>query len=468
LSPARKILLGCVSGIAGLGAAVIVPTASDAAANTTTASFMTPGTYSFTVPSGVTTIQVQAVGGSGGDYEVGEGNPCVVTLISHGGTAGVADATMAVNSGEILTVVVAGSGQPDLVSGIPGCNNAGGSQGGYGGGGSGGQNDDSGGGGGASAVLSSGTPLIVAGGGGGAGGTYNTNYPGGAGGSAGSPGADGVTTPCPASGPNPNEAGGGGGAGSDQSGGSAGSVLPPNVINYVSPTTGSFEQGGVGGTTGGLAGDGGGGGGGYYGGGGGGYGSDYEADYQAPGGYSISCIYKGSGGGGGGGSSYGPGGTTGIAPSGNPPSVTLTYTPVAATTTTNPTGTTSPSRTTSATTPTGASTTSTLPANGGNVVSAQVTRTRVKGITASLYLSCSGPVGGSCKFSAVLTTGSRHRTVTVGTARFAMATGSDRRGVRVVLNRRGRNLLARRRSVTAELTVLDGSNRITRERLTFR
>lgn len=436
----------------------MLPTAS-ADPPAMTVSFTTPGSYSFTVPVHVTSLEVDAVGGSGGDYEVGEGYPCVVTLISHGGAAGVADATVAVSPAETLTIVVAGNGEPDPVSGA-GCNNGGGSQGGYGGGGSGGHNDDSGGGGGASAVLSSGTPLIVAGGGGGAGGTYNTNTPGGAGGSAGSPGADGTTSQCPPGGPNPNEAGGGGGAASDQSGGSAGSVLPPNVINYVSPTAGSFGQGGTGGTTGGLAGDGGGGGGGYYGGGGGGYGEDYDASYIDSNGVPVECLYSGSGGGGGGGSSYAPDGTTGSAALGTPPSVTLTYTPAAATNaTTGPTGSTN----TSTPTPTESTTTSALPANVGR---ARVTRVRVKAKAAIVYVSCAGRIGGSCNVSAVLTITSKHRTMTLGTDRVTVAAGSHQ-SIRVVLNRTGRHLLKNDHFLAADLTVFEGLKHIKRERVAF-
>lgn len=110
-----------------------------------------PQTY--TVPSGVTTVNVRLAGGDGGNANT---NP--------GGLAGFGSAALAVTPGEPLTVDVGCVGQTPASSVTAG-------GWGYGTGGAGGAaataGAGGGGGGGASAVLRAGTPLVVAGGGGG-------------------------------------------------------------------------------------------------------------------------------------------------------------------------------------------------------------------------------------------------------------------------------------------------------------
>jgi hypothetical protein len=234
-------------------------------ATTATTAFTNAGQYVFTVPFGVTSIEVTAVGAAGDDSSGNDAG-------GEGASAGGLDAsvpahvTVPVSSGEQLYVSVGGVG----VIG----NSGGGGAGGFGGGGGGGVN--AGGGGGAS-VVTAGSPfpwsaLVVAAGGGGAG--YKSS-----GGDAGSLGAT-----C-------GGCGGPGGPGSQSSGGSGG--LPAG-----SGTVGGDGQFGAGGAGGESAGTfayygGGGGGGGYYGGGGGGGG----------GGSNVSDINV-AGGGGGGGSSF--------------------------------------------------------------------------------------------------------------------------------------------------------------------
>jgi hypothetical protein len=237
----------------------------------------------FTVPAGVFSVQVLAVGGSGG------------TAGALGGVGAQVSGDLSVTPGETLYVEVGGNGQSQ------GPSNYGGS-GGFNGGGSGG-----GGGGGASDVRTSprasglfpGDRLLVAGGGGGAGTKRAYACRGGAGGAAGQAGHGKEAGNC---------SNRGGGAGTQSSGGAA----APTTGEECPGQNGQFGIGGEGGTTGtnGCRGEGGGGGGGYYGGGGGtgGYGS--------------------AGGGGGGGSSLVPaGGSVVLASSGTQPHVRITYTP---------------------------------------------------------------------------------------------------------------------------------------------
>jgi hypothetical protein len=242
--------------------------------------YTTPGSYTWTVPSGVTSITVVAIGGGGG----GGNSPN-----ANGGSGAEVTSVLAVQAGDTVAIYVGGGG---------------------------GSTAEGGGGGGLTYVGDGSSNFIIAGGGGGGGGGPIED---GAGGNAGSPGSAGVSV----------SGGGGGGAGSNGSGGSAGSNSgPPSpfggtagslFIDIVTSGSGSgglgggVELGSAGGTgisstvgnggTGGRGFGAGGGGGGYGGGGGGGWGE--------PG--------LGSGGGGGGGST-GPNGTTtvNIAPAGGP------------------------------------------------------------------------------------------------------------------------------------------------------
>ena len=241
---------------------VLVWAAGDAQAQTTaTANFTVPGTYQFTVPAGVTTATVAAVGGAGG--------ACVIPPPGRGeggGRGAAVSATVGVSPGEKLFVGVGGPGR-DSCGQYP-ANGGPGGAGGVGGGGAGGNvptgspaGTPGGGGGGASLVgVASPSPgfpglLVVAGGGGGANGYA-------IGGDSGASGGSNVA--CNACGK--------GGAGSLTAGGAAGSFAPNPGLEPGA--AGSFGLGGSGGSCTIRAGTtcvgGGGGGGGYYGGGGGG------------------------------------------------------------------------------------------------------------------------------------------------------------------------------------------------------
>jgi hypothetical protein len=235
-----------------------------AVAGATTDTFSYTGAEQvFTVPAGVTSVLVAAVGGRGGD--------ATAAFTCAGGLGANAAATLSVTPGQVLYVEVGGNGgvSPDFsTGGARGFN--GGAIGGtalYNGGGGGGASDVR-----TASVTVPGTlasRVVTAAGGGGAGGGGNqaSDCGGGAAGTAGGTGGNGMA------GGQPGKAddGGNGGAGN----------LPGSK--------GSAGAGGAGGNSNSATGSGGGGGGGLYGGGGGGASSSM------------------GGGGGGGSSGFGPG-----------------------------------------------------------------------------------------------------------------------------------------------------------------
>jgi hypothetical protein len=230
---------------------------------TNTVTFATAGgPYSWTVPSGITSVNVVATGGGGG----GEGGNQYGDATGSGGWGGEVTTSLTVSSTPSLTITVGGGG-----------GGAGAGTGQYAGG--------SGGGGGASSVNPGSTEQIIAGGGGGGGvngasggngngengqGDGGNGNSGGSGGSGGVGGNDGNFG---GSSPGGSGLGGPGGAG-------GGNGPPPGAAGGLGGSGSGSGSGGVG------VGGGGGGGGGY---GGGASGPD--------------------GGGGGGGGSVGPAGS---------------------------------------------------------------------------------------------------------------------------------------------------------------
>jgi Glycine rich protein len=271
---------------------------------TATTKFSSPGPDLFTVPPGVTSITVTAVGGRGGAWIPKSPE----TPHPAGGKGAAVSATLAVSPGEQLFVRVGGPGGDGFAD--QGNGGAGGIGGGGAGGSSGGGILPGGGGGGASLVgASSPSPgfrgsLVVAGGGGGAN-RFTT------GGDSGSPGGNGKLINCdPFKDPSSTDCGQGG-AGTLTSGGARGS-WPGHDDEFLPGAPGDFLVGGSGGSGhdcdnfGVCQKGGGGGGGGYYGGGGG-----NAYDY----------------GGGGGGSSFVSPDATNVSMglSSDAPSVALTY-----------------------------------------------------------------------------------------------------------------------------------------------
>jgi hypothetical protein len=246
-----------------------------------TVRFTTPGSYTWTVPAGVSSIQIVATGGGGGGggmWGVGAGQV--------GGAGAVVTSTLNVTAGQVLSLVVSGGGG----TGASGPGSGGGYTCGAGGGGGGSSNVDSGT-----------TDQIIAGGGGGGGSCNNATNGGSGGGTGGAGGAGGTTSRASGGSGGAGGIGGAGGGGmrfgtgvrgSDGSGG-AGGGGGNNSVSYPGGSGGSGVGAGIGGidTTNDLAGGGGGG----YGGGGTG-------------------VRPGTGGGAGG--STGPAGST-YAPAGN-------------------------------------------------------------------------------------------------------------------------------------------------------
>ena len=174
----------------------------------------TGGQQTFTVPAGITQVTIMVWGAQGG------------SSYNSGGKGGYANGTLAVTTGQTITIVVGGQ---------PAFNNTSGYHtGGWPDGGAGWYNGQSGGG--SSYAIYGGSKVIVAGGGGGA--NVFNDTPGAGGGTEG------------------GNASSGGGGGTQSGGGTA---------NSVNAAAGSLGQGGYAGQS---NNNGGGGGGGYYGGGG--------------------------------------------------------------------------------------------------------------------------------------------------------------------------------------------------------
>ena len=286
------VVAGSVVAAAGLGLLGSAP-ARALPANCSQSGFTVTCTYtsgpnSFTVPNGVGTVHVVAVGGKGADSYTDAVNHIVFS--APGGYGARVTGDLTVNGGDTLWAVVGGNGEENVKGA-----NGGGNSGGFGIGG---------GGGGASDVRTSptdlATRLIVAAGGGGAGIPASDDGLGGAGGSAGQPGLAGADigpvngvsgTGGTGGGPGASNAGGAGGAGGTATG-------DPNEPGCAGGD-GAIGLGGNGGfslTAECISGAGGGGGGLYGGGAGGGGGLPF-------------ALSAGSGGGGGGSSLVPNGGT---------------------------------------------------------------------------------------------------------------------------------------------------------------
>ncbi len=231
---------------------------------TTTVSFTTPGCSTWTVPAGVPSVSINAVGAAGAPGNAPTSNA--------GGVGDGASATLAgLTVGQSLDVCVdfgGGAGSTALLGG-------------------------GGNGGGASGVSTGATfasPIVVAGGGGGGGGGH-LGPSNGSGGSAGSP----VAT---AGSPALNGLGGGGGNNTLSTAGAAGpsSIATAGVAGGATGAAGP-GSGGAGGATNGFfppGGGGGGGGAGYFGGGGGGGGDGLAFGGAGGGGGTDLCTNGGS------------------------------------------------------------------------------------------------------------------------------------------------------------------------------
>jgi hypothetical protein len=297
----RRAGFGALSAITlafALGSSVL--TAPAFAADTATAVFNTPGAYTFTVPAGVTSVTITAIGAGGGSTPRIDSSFACGPAGAAGGHGASVTGTFTVAGGQQLLVGVGAPGASVSSCATPSQPGAGG----YGGGGVGaaGESSDAGGGaggGGASEVAVAApspafdAPLIVAAGGGGAGGLEGSG--GGPTVNGGAGAAAGAAAPA-------NWDAAGGGAGTSSGGGIGGSSAAQCSGDGANGAPGASGVGGAGAESGG-----GGGGGGYYGGGGG------EGDCEE------------GGAGGGGGSSFVASGTLGAVPVASPAGVVITY-----------------------------------------------------------------------------------------------------------------------------------------------
>ncbi len=279
----RHLPIGAALALAALGLGAIAPTGALAGTPpTVTETFPATGfEQSFTVPAGVSSVRVEAIGAAGESGFNG----------TSGGSGADVVGALPVSAGESLYVEVAAPG--------------------FGGGGFGGPGGGAGGNAsdvrtiptGASGSLES--RLLVAAGGGGGGGSFISST-GGVGGNAGNPGLSGTGGPV-------GFGGGAGGAGTLTGGGAGGEGCGSNPGPWAGQA-GSFGVGGQGGEDFGFPFTGGGGGGGGYAGGGGGGGT---------------CDPGPGGGGGGGGANFVFGGATfyaiGVALPSTSPTVTISY-----------------------------------------------------------------------------------------------------------------------------------------------
>jgi hypothetical protein len=202
-------------------------------------SYTTPGTYNLTVPAGVTSIQVVAIGGGGG------GSGEIFGIGATGGSGAQVTAALSVTAGQVIALVVGGGAHGGLTPGGGICSTGGG-------------------GGGATSIDVGQADQIIAGGGGGGGGSCGTpgEYGGSGGGVGGAGGAGGFY------GGDGGSGGIGGAAGPDGLAGGNGNDGPGgNGGANGSYPGGAGGSGGVGGGAGGNASLGAGGGGGGYGGG---------------------------------------------------------------------------------------------------------------------------------------------------------------------------------------------------------
>lgn len=258
---AAALVLGLGVLAAGAGAGGAGAAAQPASGTVTTlATFTTPGTYVWTVPTGVKSVTFDVFGARGGGVVYVNHN--VVTVVSQGGAGGEAKGKFTVHGGQVFEIVVGGQG------GLATEGQSGNSAGGSNGGGDGSQYSADGGGGGASDVriggrgnsscagamtCGYGDRIIVAGGGGGGIDVSGGNgYPGGGltgGGATCQTTGASATQECAGSGPpcgppvitsggfgpggdgcDTGSGGGGGGwyggAGSGQGGGGSGFISP--------------------------------------------------------------------------------------------------------------------------------------------------------------------------------------------------------------------------------------------------
>ena len=238
---------------------------------------------SFTVPSGVTSINVELWGAGGG----GGGSGGNSGGAGNGGQGAYVTGNLAVSGGQTFAYRVGGGGDGGrLGTTLPTASNTGGGRGGQG---QDNSNGASGGtGGGFSYIKLNGAYAVIAAGGGAGGGfDQNTNASGATNGGNG-----GYANGSSGTSKNSGGGGGGGGGGTQNSGGAGGSA--GNGASNAGASGSQYQGGNAGSTNTANGGGGAGGGGGYYGGGGGGASQGGVTDSGGAGGGGGSSFYTGS------------------------------------------------------------------------------------------------------------------------------------------------------------------------------
>ena len=238
---------------------------------------------SFSVPSGVSIINVELWGAGGG----GGGSGGNSGGSGDGGQGAYVAGALSVSGGQTFAYRVGTGGDAGRQgTGIPNVSNTGGGRGGQG------QDSSNGGGGGTGGGFSyiklNGTYVVIAAGGGAGGGfDQNTNASGATNGGNG-----GYANGSAGTSKNSGGGGGGGGGGTQNSGGAGGSA--GNGSSNAGASGSQYQGGNAGNTTTANGGSGGGGGGGYYGGGGGGASQGGVTDSGGAGGGGGSSYYSGA------------------------------------------------------------------------------------------------------------------------------------------------------------------------------
>src|ERR1043165_1591045 len=105
----RRLVAVLAATVVAVAAGAAAVTQSADATVTTLKRFTTPGTYTWTVPTGVTNVTFDVYGARGGGVVEVLPGP-TIEPVSDGGTGGEAKGKFAVHAGEVFEIVVGGQG----------------------------------------------------------------------------------------------------------------------------------------------------------------------------------------------------------------------------------------------------------------------------------------------------------------------------------------------------------------------
>jgi hypothetical protein len=110
-SPRRRLIATALVMLICAAAGVAAMALSASATVTTLKTFTTPGTYVWTVPTGITAVTFDVYGARGGSVLANVGGQ--VQVVSSGGAGGEAKGRFAVHAGEKFEIRVGGQGGTD-------------------------------------------------------------------------------------------------------------------------------------------------------------------------------------------------------------------------------------------------------------------------------------------------------------------------------------------------------------------